>query len=74
MDGYTATRTIRQQEQDQQRPRTPIIGMTAHALMGDKDQCIDAGMDTYLPKPIVEADLQRQLLTWLSVAGQQQSA
>jgi PAS domain S-box-containing protein len=74
MDGYTATRTIRQQEQDQQRPRTPIIGMTAHALMGDKDQCIDAGMDTYLPKPIVEADLQRQLLTWLSVAGRQQSA
>ncbi len=74
MDGFQATRTIRQREQEQQRQRTPIIGMTAHALMGDKDQCIDAGMDAYLPKPIVEADLQRQLLTYLRRTRRQLTA
>lgn len=70
MDGFEATRTIRQRELTQQRTRTPIIGMTAHALMGDKDQCIDAGMDAYLPKPIVEADLKQLLLTYLRAAHQ----
>ncbi len=74
MDGYTATRTLRQREQEQGLRRTTIIGMTAHALMGDKDQCINAGMDAYLPKPIVEADLQRLLLRYLRKSRQQQLA
>lgn len=72
MDGYEATRFIRHEEQQQGRAYTPIIGMTAHALMGDKDQCIHAGMDAYLSKPIVESDLKRLLLTYLRLAKQNQ--
>jgi PAS domain S-box-containing protein len=66
MDGFSATREIRRREQLENMQHTPIIGMTAHALVGDKDKCIDAGMDAYLPKPIVEADLKKELLRLLS--------
>lgn len=66
MDGFSATSEIRAQEQKHQYDRTPIIGMTAHALIGDKDKCIDAGMDSYLPKPLVEADLKREIFKYLS--------
>lgn len=65
MDGFTATRKIREMEAEQGLPRTPIIGMTAHALVGDRDKCIEAGMDAYLPKPIVEADLRATIMTYL---------
>ncbi len=65
MDGFTATKEIRSIEGRDQLTRTPIIGMTAHALLGDKDKCIEAGMDAYLPKPIVEADLQKEILKFL---------
>lgn len=67
MDGLTATSLIRKLEKDQSLSRTPIIGMTAHALVADKDKCIDAGMDAYLPKPIVEADLKTEILRYLKV-------
>lgn len=62
MDGFTATKEIRSIEKRKKLPHTPIIGMTAHALVGDKDKCIEAGMDAYLPKPIVEADLKKEIL------------
>lgn len=65
MDGFTATREIRRTEKQNKIDHTPIIGMTAHALVGDKDKCIDAGMDSYLPKPIVESDLKREILKYL---------
>jgi len=65
MDGFTATREIRNAEKLKNMNHTPIIGMTAHALVGDKDKCIDAGMDAYLSKPIVEADLKKELLKYL---------
>jgi PAS domain S-box-containing protein len=62
MDGLTATRIIRNVEEEQTLPRTPIIGLTAHALVADKQKCIDSGMDDYLSKPIVEADLKNAIL------------
>ncbi|PZO87396.1 MAG: hypothetical protein DI626_04050, partial [Micavibrio aeruginosavorus] len=62
MDGLTATRTIRNMEEEQSRDRTPIIGLTAHALVADKQKCIEAGMDDYLSKPIVENDLKSAML------------
>jgi len=65
MDGFSATKEIRKLEQQKRLDYTPIIGMTAHALVGDKDKCIEAGMDSYLPKPIVESDLKRKILKYL---------
>lgn len=65
MDGLTATRTIRKMEEEQSLARTPVIGLTAHALVADKQKCIDAGMDDYLSKPIVEADLKAAILRML---------
>ncbi|MCC7305681.1 MAG: response regulator [Alphaproteobacteria bacterium] len=66
MDGFTATSQIRKMEVDKKLQRTPIVGMTAHALVGDKDKCIAAGMDAYLAKPIVESDLKIQILKYLN--------
>ncbi len=65
MDGFTATRKMREIEMQDGLPRTPIIGMTAHALVGDRDKCIEAGMDAYLPKPIIEADLRATIAAHL---------
>jgi CheY-like chemotaxis protein len=66
MDGFEATKRIRQTENTKGLFRTPIIGMTAHALVGDKDKCIEAGMDAYFPKPIVESDLRKKINEYLS--------
>uniref|UniRef100_K3WMM8 histidine kinase n=1 Tax=Globisporangium ultimum (strain ATCC 200006 / CBS 805.95 / DAOM BR144) TaxID=431595 RepID=K3WMM8_GLOUD len=52
MDGYTATATIRQFEQDNHLPRIPILGLTAYAMSGDRQKCLEAGMDEFMVKPI----------------------
>lgn len=67
MDGFTATSQIRRIENEQNLDPTPVIGMTAHALVGDKDKCIESGMDAYLPKPIVEMDLKTTILKFLKL-------
>ena len=61
LDGYEATRAIRAHEEETGRKRTRIIGMTAHALKGDRDKCIENGMDDYLAKPISQQELQAKL-------------
>jgi PAS domain S-box-containing protein len=61
MDGFTATRIIRNHEMQSASPRVPIIAMTAHAMEGDRQRCINAGMDEYVPKPIEEEVLMDTL-------------
>jgi PAS domain S-box-containing protein len=60
MDGLTATRRIRETEKETQR-HLPIIAMTAHAMKGDRDRCLEAGMDEYVAKPINRQDLEQAL-------------
>ncbi len=65
MNGLEATAAIRQKEASIGR-HTPIIGITAHALKGDLERCIDAGMDDYLSKPVSPDILAKKLSEWLS--------
>ena len=61
MGGIEATQRIRQFETDQGRPRVPIAAMTANAMQGDREACLEAGMDDYLAKPIRADDLAAML-------------
>jgi CheY-like chemotaxis protein/HPt (histidine-containing phosphotransfer) domain-containing protein len=66
MDGYEATRKIRETEpSSDSRERTPIVALTAHAMKGDRERCLDAGMDDYLSKPLSQNDLERVLAEWV---------
>ena len=58
MNGLEATQMIRAYEQKHQRPRVPVVGMTAHALAGDRERCIAAGMDDYIAKPFNPGQLE----------------
>jgi CheY-like chemotaxis protein/nitrogen-specific signal transduction histidine kinase/HPt (histidine-containing phosphotransfer) domain-containing protein len=74
MDGYTATQVIRGEEAQEARDRPPqrqgigrmpIIALTAHAMLGDRERCLAAGMDDYLAKPFTTEGLRAVLERWL---------
>lgn len=65
MDGYQATRAIREREAREGRPRIPIIAVTAHALVGERTKVLEAGMDDYLTKPVSVEQLRQKLYQWL---------
>jgi signal transduction histidine kinase/CheY-like chemotaxis protein len=66
MDGYQATRELRQREAKTGQTRTPVIAVTANAFASDKQSALDVGMDDYLSKPYKQEDLQELLLRWKS--------
>jgi CheY-like chemotaxis protein len=70
MDGLQATRQMRRIEVQSQRPRTPIIAMTANAMQGDRETCLRAGMDDYISKPIHREQLFSILAHRVCVSGQ----
>ena len=60
MDGFDATRAMRAEGVD-----IPVVALTANAMAGDRDACLAAGMNDYLSKPVVPADLTAALRRWL---------
>jgi CheY-like chemotaxis protein/HPt (histidine-containing phosphotransfer) domain-containing protein len=65
MDGFEATSVIRSGTTRLPKPGIPIIAMTAHAMKGDRERCLAEGMDDYVSKPIVPAELLAALEKWL---------
>jgi PAS domain S-box-containing protein len=65
MDGYAATRAWRARERERGLPRLPIVALTAHALQGDRELSLAAGMDDHLSKPFTKEELDAMLRRWL---------
>jgi PAS domain S-box-containing protein len=61
LNGFESTQRIREHEKTNNLPRLPIIGMTAHALAGDRERCLAAGMDDYISKPFNPTELQDKM-------------
>ncbi len=67
MDGLEATRLIRRREKEDHKKRAPIIAITAHALNGDDEKAISAGMDDYITKPVRKDVLTEKLRCWAPI-------
>jgi len=65
LDGYEATRRIRERRTGTRNPDLPIIAITAGAMGGDRDKCLQAGMNDYLAKPVEPRQLADILEKWL---------
>ncbi len=68
MDGYEATRRIREREAKTGERRVPILAMTASAMKGDREKCLEAGMDDYVTKPVTPEKLEAVLKKWVGTA------
>jgi len=65
LDGYTATRRLREHESKTNSAHMPVIALTANAMQGDTEKCLNAGMDDYLAKPFEPSQLEEKLIDWL---------
>ncbi|MEK6745595.1 MAG: response regulator [Pseudomonadota bacterium] len=68
MDGYDCTRAIRDKEKNEDRKRLPVIALTADAIKGNEQRCLEAGMDDFLTKPINKTRIETMLNKWLETA------
>lgn len=66
LDGFQATRFIRDTSSNVRDHEVPIIAMTAHAMKGDREKCLEAGMDDYVSKPVSPGELAETIREWLS--------
>jgi CheY-like chemotaxis protein len=66
LDGLEATRCIRDPSSGVLDPQVPIIALTAHAMAGDRDRCLQAGMNDYLSKPLAAKAVKAALTRWLA--------
>jgi len=71
MGGLEATRRIRAWEQAAKLPQVPIIGMTAFTFPGDRQACLDVGMDDFIAKPFEPAELKSKILSFIAPNGLQ---
>jgi len=69
MDGFEATRRIRDPQSSVINRRVPVIAMTAYAMKGDRERCLEAGMDDYLAKPVQSGELSAMIDRWLCPNG-----
>ncbi|KAG8629901.1 hypothetical protein KVT40_001520 [Elsinoe batatas] len=69
MGGFEATQNIREWERQNELTRTPIIALTAHAMLGDREKCIQAQMDEYLSKPLKPTQLIQTILKCATLGG-----
>jgi len=67
MDGYAATAAIREYEKENRMTPIPILGLTAYAMSGDRQKCLDAGMDEFMVKPISKLSLRKAIRQWMRV-------
>ncbi len=67
LDGFAATRVIRQHDKYKKVSKIPIIALTANAMVSDKEKCFDVGMDGYLSKPVTKEVLSDKILELLKI-------
>lgn len=68
--GFEATAKIREWEKKSSLPRTPIIALTAHAMVGDREMCLQNGMDEYLSKPLKQSHLLQTIMKCATMGGE----
>ena len=73
MDGFEATKKIRESEQHSDSKRIPIIALTANAMTQDREECLNAGMDDHLSKPYGRLQMRDMLNRWMPQAAPVQS-